>query len=133
MTIAQKLNDAVAAVCPIDGVSIGDEADKATWAIRYAAIATVSQRSAGAEALAAFDLQAAQQAATDEQVRTASDEAERAAGKLDSTILFLINQTRAEWASWAQANFPSLTAAERTRRGVICWLLAVAVRRLMRN
>jgi hypothetical protein len=50
----------------------------------------------------------------------------------DGTILALIDQTRAEWAAWAQSNFPTLTVAERTRMGVICWLLAVAIRRLMR-
>ena len=69
---------------------------------------------------------------TPEALRIIADEEERVACKVDSTMLALINQTRAEWASWAQANFPSLTVAERTRMGVICWLLAVAIRRLMR-
>jgi hypothetical protein len=68
-----------------------------------------------------------------EAVRVVADEQEREACKADGTMLVLINQTRAEWASWAQANFPTLTVAERTRIGVMCWLLAVAVRRLMRN
>jgi hypothetical protein len=64
--------------------------------------------------------------------RVVTDEEEREACKADGTMRTIINQTRAEWAAWAQANFPTLTVAERTRMGVICWLLAVAIRRLMR-
>lgn len=67
--------------------------------------------------------------------RVVEDEVQREACKADATMLALINQTRAEWAAWAQSSttgFPSLTVAERTRMGVICWLLAVAIRRLMR-
>ena len=64
--------------------------------------------------------------------RMITDEAERVACKADATLLSLINQTRAEWATWAGANFPTLTVAERTRMGVICWMLAVAIRRVMR-
>ena len=65
--------------------------------------------------------------------RVVADEAERAACKADAAILILINQTRAEWATWAGTNFPTLTAPERARIGVICWMLAVAIRRLMRS
>lgn len=65
-------------------------------------------------------------------LRVADDEEERETCKADGTMLTLINQTRAEWGEWAQTNFPTLTVAERTRMGVICWLLAVAIRRLMR-
>lgn len=75
---------------------------------------------------------AAQAAALLPSPRVVADEAEREACKGDGTMLALVNQTRAEWATWAQANFPTLTVAERTRMGVICWMLAVAIRRLMR-
>ena len=64
--------------------------------------------------------------------RLIEDESERAACKGDGTILALINQTRAEWLTWAGASFPTLTAPERARMGTICWMLAVAIRRLMR-
>jgi hypothetical protein len=67
-----------------------------------------------------------------EEARVVADEGERETCKADGTMLTLINQTRAEWAAWAQSNFPTLTVAERTRMGVVCWLLAVAIRRLMR-
>jgi len=65
--------------------------------------------------------------------RVVADEAERAACKADAALLILINQPRAEWATWAGTNFPTLTAPERARIGVICWMLAVAIRRLMRS
>ena len=65
--------------------------------------------------------------------RVVTDETEQNVCKIDATILALINQTRAEWATWAGANFPTLTVAERNRMGVICWMLAVAIRRVMRT
>ena len=65
--------------------------------------------------------------------RLVTDESERVACKGDATLLALINQTRAEWQTWASTNFPTVTAAERGRIGTICWMLAVAIRRLIRN
>lgn len=70
---------------------------------------------------------------TPEAVRKATDETERAACALDQQILPLVNQTKAEWNTWAGANFPSLTAAERTRLGMLFWVVAVGVRRAIRN
>lgn len=64
--------------------------------------------------------------------RVVEDEAQREACKADSTMIALINQTRAEWQTTAAAWFPTLTASERTKMGTLCWLLAVAIRRLMR-
>jgi hypothetical protein len=54
MNIA-ALNNAVAAVCPIDGLAVGDPADKATWRIDFDPSATDQQRQAAQAALAAFD------------------------------------------------------------------------------
>lgn len=53
--IAEKLHEAIAAVCPIDGVSVGRASDKATWRVQYAARATAAERAAADAALAAFD------------------------------------------------------------------------------
>lgn len=57
--IAQKLNAAIAAVCPIHGVSIGVSsgrvADKATWRIDFKDEATTQQKAAAQAALEAFD------------------------------------------------------------------------------
>lgn len=65
--------------------------------------------------------------------RLVLDEQERVACKGDATILSLINQTRAEWLTWAGANFTTLTVAERNRLGTLFWVVAVSVRRLLRN
>jgi len=35
MTVASQLETAVKVVCPIDGVSIGNPADKLTWRIDF--------------------------------------------------------------------------------------------------
>lgn len=53
-----QLNNAIAAVCPIDGVS-GDITDKATWRIDYKPEATEQQRAAAAALAAAYDRTAA--------------------------------------------------------------------------
>lgn len=49
------LHNAVAAVCPIHGVSIGSESDPSTWMIDFRDDASEPQRAAAAQALAAFD------------------------------------------------------------------------------
>ena len=67
-----------------------------------------------------------------EAARIAVDETERAACKLDAQIVPLVNQTKAEWITWAGANFPSLTGAEKTRLGMLFWVVAVGVRRAIR-
>jgi hypothetical protein len=50
-----RLNAAIAAVCPIDGVSVGTIGDPATVRIDYRPEATTEQRAAAQAALAAFD------------------------------------------------------------------------------
>jgi hypothetical protein len=60
------LHDAIAAVCPIVGVSIGRRDDRSTWRIDYAPNATAEQRAAAQATLEAFDLLGpAKQAAID--------------------------------------------------------------------
>lgn len=55
----RELHAAVAAVCPVHGVSIGRKSDKATWRPDFAEEATLAQRAAAAEVIAAFDIDAA--------------------------------------------------------------------------
>jgi hypothetical protein len=52
----QALHNAIAAVCPIDGVAIARQSDKATWRIDCAAEATDQQKAAAQSVLAAFDI-----------------------------------------------------------------------------
>jgi hypothetical protein len=65
--------------------------------------------------------------------RLQQDAEERGACAIDAQILPLVNQTKAEWITWAGSNFPSLTAAERTRLGILFWVVSVGVRRAIRN
>ena len=65
--------------------------------------------------------------------RIAADEQERAECKLDATIIGLVDQTRAQWRTWAGTNFPTLTAPERTRLGDLFWVVSIGVRQRLRN
>ncbi len=65
--------------------------------------------------------------------RLSTDEQERSDCKLDATIMGLVDQTRTQWRGWAGNNFPTLTPAERTRLGDLFWVVAIGVRRVVRN
>jgi hypothetical protein len=52
---ATRLHEAVAAVCPIAGVSVGRWADRATWVFDPLPTATPDQTAAAAAVVAAFD------------------------------------------------------------------------------
>jgi len=54
----KNLTAAIANVCPIDGVSIGNESVRASWRIDFKAAATAEQRAAAATVLASFDAEA---------------------------------------------------------------------------
>ncbi len=57
MNDASELDAAVRAACPpIDGVWMGDPADKATWGIWFRESATGDQRAAAEAVLAAFTI-----------------------------------------------------------------------------
>jgi hypothetical protein len=64
--------------------------------------------------------------------RLVADEGERTACRLDSAIMTLVNQTRAEWVSWARTNFPSLSQPEQTKLGNLFWVVAIGVRKHLR-
>ncbi len=52
----QKLHNAISAVCPIHGVSIGNTTDKATWAFHPTEAATIEQIAAAQAIIDAVDL-----------------------------------------------------------------------------
>jgi hypothetical protein len=58
MITAIQVHEAVFAVCPIVGVSIGNPANKKTWRIDFADGATDAQKAAAQAAVDAFDLNA---------------------------------------------------------------------------
>lgn len=55
MTTATKLDAAIKAVCPINGVGIGSKDDKSTWRIDFKDDATAEQRAAARAVLTEFD------------------------------------------------------------------------------
>lgn len=54
--LATELHIRISAVCPIDGVAVGDEADRSTWRVDYSPSATEEQRGAAAAVVASFDV-----------------------------------------------------------------------------
>ena len=60
-----SVHEAIAAVCPIDGVLFGDLADKATWRIDFSPEATDEQKARAQDALDAYDLNVAPAAPRD--------------------------------------------------------------------
>lgn len=54
-TNIQRLHSRLSVVCPIDGVSIGDPDDKATYRVDYAITATDDQKAAADAVLVAFE------------------------------------------------------------------------------
>lgn len=60
---AATLHAAIAAVCPIHGVSIGRKDDKATWRIDFVPGATSGERADAEAVLAAFDVAVAAETA----------------------------------------------------------------------
>ena len=56
MTIIVQAHNAIAAVCPIHGISFGRPADKATWRIDFDDAATPEQRAAAQAVLEGYDL-----------------------------------------------------------------------------
>jgi hypothetical protein len=97
-TTAADLHAAVAAVCPIHGVSIGRKDDKATWRIDFAPEATAEQRAAAVSGMQGFDVVVAQEAARVKRERTSAiDVAMRAlAEKMvdDPTLLDKLSRVR---------------------------------------
>jgi len=54
--IAQSLTSALSAAgLPVEGVSLGDHADKTTWRVVYTSAATEADKALGASIVAAFD------------------------------------------------------------------------------
>jgi len=59
----RALHSSIAAVCPVNGVSVGDKIDKRTWRVDFAPEDTVEQRGAARSTISAFDVAAAEAAA----------------------------------------------------------------------
>lgn len=51
-----KLHNAIAAVCPINGISIGNATDKSTWTFNATEVATDDEKTAAQDVIDAADL-----------------------------------------------------------------------------
>lgn len=93
-----RMHDAVAAVCPILGISFGSLSDKKTWRINFAPDATPAQMRAAQEAVDALDVLAppVPQAVTPRQARLALLQA----GLLDAVEAKIKTQDRASQIGW---------------------------------
>lgn len=60
MSVLMLLHDAIASVCPIDGVSVAEWSNKPAWHIEFALAATQAQRDAAAAVVVGFDVVAAE-------------------------------------------------------------------------
>lgn len=103
-----KLHELIAAVCPIQGVSIGDFADKGTWVIHFDPSATAPQRAAADAVVAAFDVAAEDANEASEEAKFESD---AAAVKSDNALKALVNMSPSQIDAWAAANITNLAEA----------------------
>lgn len=125
MEITSKLHAAIAAVCPIDGVSIGRRDDKATWRIDFKDTATTTERTSAQVALAAFDV-----AASDAEDQARKDRATtlEQQSRTDVLITRLRTATPAEIQNFVQTNVTDLASAR-----AMMIRLAIAVAYLLRG
>ena len=100
MSIAEKLDAAIKAVCPIHGVSIGRKDDKQTWRVDFKDEATAQQRAQASNVVINFDAVAAEQP----DPRRVLDDAECEAAKIDNQIVQFLNMTSTQLDAWVDAN-----------------------------
>lgn len=98
------------------------------YALAVGELETQGDKLPSVESLSDPKTQAELDADTAAALRRTTDDAERAAAKVDSAILALVNSTPVQLMTFARNNFPSLTLAEQNRIGLILNILAVAVR-----
>lgn len=67
--IAGRVHAGIAAVCPIQGVSIGRRNDKRTWRIDFDDAATDAQKDAARAALQSFNVAASDAQAAQDEIR----------------------------------------------------------------
>lgn len=67
------------------------------------------------------------------QERDNSDVTEQLDGKNDAAIIALLNQSKAQWLTWVTANMTFVVLpAERNRMAILCWLVSMCARKLLR-
>lgn len=123
-TVVQALHNAIQAVCPITGVSIGNPANKATWGFNPTAAATAPQRTAAQNALNAFDFAAADAA---ERNARASIEVDIAALNAIPAVAALARMSPAQIDTFFASNVTTLAQAINVSRQ-LAQIVAMLVR-----
>lgn len=126
--ITTALHAQISAVCPIRGVSVGNQNDRLTWRIDFADDATAEQRSAAQSVVDGFDSTAANAAYAQVVARKSTDAAEAQASRVDAAVTGLLDMTAAQRIAWARTNFPSLTQPEQNKLGMVLTMVALALR-----
>ena len=122
---AGKLHEAIAKVCPITGVSIGNVNDKATWRIDFAPGSTAQQQTTAMGVLQGFDVAAADAAEkAKEDRRVAISNAARA----DQVIDKLRTASLQEIVDYVNTNVTDLASAK-----AMITKLAIGVAYAIRN
>lgn len=125
MTIPTLIHNAVSAVCPIDGVSIGNFSDKTTWKVQFSASATSAQKIAAQTAINNFDIAGAQQVEIDRKTRAGNIETEAGA---DQFMDRLRNATPDQIRTFIGTNVTDLASAK-----ILLGRMAIAIAYLLRN
>lgn len=125
MTISILIHSAVSAVCPIDGISIGDLSDKSTWKVNAKSFATQAELIAAQTAINNFNVANAQQAEVDRKTRATTIETESAA---DQFIDKLRNATPDQIRTFIGSNITDLNSAK-----ILLGRMAIAIAYLLRN
>lgn len=121
----KKLHEQIAAICPIDGVSIGSYSDKTTWRIDFSLSATAQQKAAAMAVIAAFDVNAVDQAEANKAARSAVLRSEVLA---DAVIDKLRNATSAQITQYVQSNVTDIASAK-----TLLTKLALAIAYILRE
>lgn len=104
LNLVEKVDAALKAVCPIDGVSIGRDSDKTTWRIDFSESATADQRAAAQGVIDSFDVtKTLQISAIDDQLEAIDDATRAAMRGLRDFILIVL-----AWATAAKQSTPTL-------------------------
>ena len=119
------LSDAISAVCPIQGVSMGRAQDKSTWRIDFDPSATDTQKAAAQTVVQNFDV-TAEEAAEAAQAQTDANLVLQA--KADTVIAQLQSASITQIQNYVQNNVTDLASAK-----AFLVKLAVAVAYSLRN
>ncbi len=123
--ISILIHEAISAVCPILGVSIGLFSDKSTWVINFQDNATPAQRTAAIAAMNAFDIVTAQNADIAKLARAAIVETEANA---DIFMDRLRNSSPDQIKTFVANNVSDLASAK-----TLITRMAIAIAYLLRN